>query len=83
MLVPEAVELMKNYMNVGNDEEDDVIDEAFAILVNNTNRAQNALLLISEIFDNHTENSERDKSYRNCARLFLQVLSDEDVEMEE
>ena len=42
----------------------------------------NALQLASDILDTHTENTETDKAYRNAARLFIEVLDDEEVQLE-
>ena len=45
-------------------------------------RIHEALLLASDILDNHTANTDADKAYRNCTRLFLFILSDEKADME-
>jgi len=45
-------------------------------------RIEKALKLTSDILDNHTNNTEEDRAFRNVARMFLAVLSDEIVEFE-
>ena len=45
-------------------------------------RVKNGLKLASDILDIHTEPTEVDKAFRNVARMFIAVLSDEEIEFE-
>ena len=59
-----------------------VIDWNNVFKLTDQERIQAGLKLASHIMDNHTENTEIDKAYRNIARAFLDVLSDEEIEFE-
>ena len=45
-------------------------------------RIRNAENLIGDIMEAHTENTEVDIACRNIARMFQQILTDEEVEFE-
>ena len=46
-------------------------------------RIKKAVELTSYILDTYTENTDEDRAYRNSARMFLQILTDEEIEIEE
>lgn len=46
-------------------------------------RIKKAVELTSYMLDTYTENTDEDKAYRNSARMFLHILTDEEIETED
>lgn len=46
-------------------------------------RIKKAVELTSYMLDTYTENTDEDKAYRNSARMFLNILTDEEIEIED
>ena len=52
-------------------------------IMTDAERIKKAVELTSYILDTYTENTDEDRAYRNSARMFLQILTDEEIEIEE